>query len=386
MAGKRKNGEGTWGKKMIHGDEYSFYRNADGRYFYGRTEKEVKAKIKEWKSGQKFDPKREQEITFGEYVLLWLESIRKGIEATTYQSYLDAVNARLINYKAYDLANVRLKDLNDKMFQDYLNSLAERYSLNSIKKVWGLIKTCVQYAEAKKDIEPLYLKVTVTTPSEANVSVKKKEISIPSAEEVQVIYEEAMSTCANGARKYGNAAYVITLIMYTGMRVSEAIGLQWKDVDIERREIAVNQSLAMIREDNDGVSSYSYRVKAAKTKDSKRKIVLPDKALEAILYFRQYYTDEDDFVCVNDKNRNHYSRRQVERTMERIVRNSQCQEKNYTPHSLRHGYGSILLSMGTDIKIVSELLGHSDVSFTYNVYIGIFDRDKHDAVMKLNQI
>lgn len=54
--------------------------------------------------------------------------------------------------------------------------------------------------------------------------------------------------------------------------------------------------------------------------------------------------------------------------------------------SLRHGYGSILLSMGTDIKIVSELLGHSDVSFTYNVYIDIFDRDKQDAVMKLNQI
>ncbi|MBD5509016.1 MAG: hypothetical protein HDR05_13495 [Lachnospiraceae bacterium] len=47
MAGKRKNGEGTWGKKKIHGDEYFFYRNADGRYFYGRTEKEVKAKIKE---------------------------------------------------------------------------------------------------------------------------------------------------------------------------------------------------------------------------------------------------------------------------------------------------------------------------------------------------
>ncbi|MBD5509015.1 MAG: site-specific integrase [Lachnospiraceae bacterium] len=272
------------------------------------------------------------------------------------------------------------------MFQDYLDSLAKRYSLNSIKKVWGLIKTCVRYAEAKKDIEPLYLEVTVKTPSEANVAVKKKEIKIPSADEVQLIYEEAMSACANGAKKYGNAAYVITLIMYTGMRVSEAIGLQWKDVDLERREIAINQSLAMIREEKEEGASYSYKVKAAKTKDSRRKIVLPDKALEALLYFRQYYTNEEDFVCVNAKNRNHYTRRQIERSMDRIVNNSRCRTKDYTPHSLRHGYGSILLSMGTDIKIVSELLGHSDVSFTYNVYIGIFDRDKHDAVMKLNQI
>lgn len=108
--------------------------------------------------------------------------------------------------------------------------------------------------------------------------------------------------------------------------------------------------------------------------------------MEAVLYFRKYYSSDDDFVCINDKNRNHYTRRQIERTLERIVLNSRCRDKAYSPHSLRHGYGSILLSMGTDIKIVSELLGHSDVSFTYNVYIDVFDQDKHDAVMKLNQI
>ena len=51
---------------------------------------------------------------------------------------------------------------------------------------------------------------------------------------------------------------------------------------------------------------------------------------------------------------------------------------------LRHGYGSILISKGADIKLVSELLGHSDVTFTYNVYIGIFQEDKRKAVNLLN--
>lgn len=386
MAKKRRNGEGTWGNKIISGIPYVFYRDAEGKYFYGKTEKAVKAKIKQTNSMSKIGVSDKREQTFGEYMLLWLQSIKTGIEPTTYQSYLDAVNARVINYKAYDLANVRLAELSSKMLQDYLNSLAERYSLNSIKKVWGLIKTCIRYAEAKKDIEPMYLQVTVTTPSEANVSVKKKKIQVPSVEEVRLIYEEAVKSCANGSKKYGNAAYAIILIMYTGMRVSETIGLQWKDVDMDRRQITVNRSLAMIRDDKDGESSYCYKFKATKTKDSRRKISLPDKAIEALCYFKQYYTDEDGFVCVNGKNQNHYTRRQIERTLNRIVENSQCQIKNYSPHSLRHGYGSILLSMGTDIKIVSELLGHSDVSFTYNVYIDIFDRDKYDAVMKLNQI
>lgn len=244
MAGRRKNGEGSWGTKKIHGDEYVYYRDIDGKYYYGKTSKIVKEKIKQEKSKAKISIPDLDKQTFGEYMLVWLHSIKKGIEATTYQSYFDAVNSRLFNYRAYDLANIRLKDLNDKMFQSYLNSLAEHYSPNSIKKVWGLIKTCVRYAEARGDIRPLYLNVTVTTPSEANV----------------------------------------ILIMYTGMRVSEAIGLQWKDVDMERREVAINQSLAMVKDIEKGDTSYSYKIKSAKTKDSRRRILLPDKAFEAILH------------------------------------------------------------------------------------------------------
>ncbi len=68
-----------------------------------------------------------------------------------------------------------------------------------------------------------------------------------------------------------------------------------------------------------------------------------------------------------------------------MLKNSSCNRKDYPPHSLRHGYGSILISKGADIKLVSELLGHSDVTFTYNVYIGIFQEDKRKAVNLLEQ-
>ena len=44
MARKRKNGEGTWGEKTVNGKVYHFYRDADGRYFYGKTDEEIKEK------------------------------------------------------------------------------------------------------------------------------------------------------------------------------------------------------------------------------------------------------------------------------------------------------------------------------------------------------
>lgn len=386
MAGKRKNGEGCWGNKIINGITYNFYRDEYGHYYYGKTVKDVKEKLKNAPAKPKRKGKS-QSTTLGKYILEWLNGIKSGIELTTYNSYIDAINTRLINFKDYDIANVELSALTDKMLQEYLNALAKKYSLNSIRKTWGLIVKCLHYAEVKKDIQPLYLDVTVKTPSESNVAIKRKDIKAPSVEDINYIIEEANSLCKNGAKKYGNAAYVIILIIYTGMRVSEAIGLQWKNVDIEKKEINIDHSLAMVREESaDGQNHYRYVEKAAKTKDSIRKIPLPNKALEVIHYFEQYHTSDNDYICVNDKNRNHYTKRQIERTLERIVQNSQCKNKAFTPHSLRHGYGSILLSKGIDIKIVSELLGHSDISFTYNVYIDVFEKDKQAAVSLLNTI
>ena len=102
-------------------------------------------------------------------------------------------------------------------------------------------------------------------------------------------------------------------------------------------------------------------------------------------YFQRLNPDHKptDYICLTDAGKP-YEKRQVERCLTRMLKNSGCSRKDYTPHSLRHGYGSILISKGADIKLVSELLGHSDVTFTYNVYIGIFQEDKRKAVNLLD--
>ena len=44
MAGRRKNGEGSWGTKKIHGDDYVYYRDIDGKYYYGKNSRIVRRK------------------------------------------------------------------------------------------------------------------------------------------------------------------------------------------------------------------------------------------------------------------------------------------------------------------------------------------------------
>ena len=317
-----------------------------------------------------------------------MDSIQTSIEEPTFISYEDALYSRLINFKKYDLANVELSDLKPEMFQEYLNSLSKFYALASIQKTWGLIKRCVAIGEIKNDINPMHLQLTVKTPSESKVAHKKKIIAVPSIEDIELLTNEINRKDSNGNNWYGNAAKVTLLIMYTGMRVSEACALKWENVDLDKRELYVKESFTKSRNKINSENKYTYenKIKSAKTINSIRTIPLPDTAMEVLKFFRKYYKSEEGFVCINDKNGNHYTSRQIERTMERIVKNSECSTKTYTPHSLRHGYGSILLSKGIDIKIVSELLGHKDVSFTYNVYISIFEEDKHNAVKILNKL
>ncbi len=93
-----------------------------------------------------------QTTTFGSYVLDWINIKHNVVEDSTYYMYLDVINSLLINFKNYDLANKQLHNLSPKVFQLYLNALAEKYSRASITKIWQLISQCVQYGESQNEI------------------------------------------------------------------------------------------------------------------------------------------------------------------------------------------------------------------------------------------
>lgn len=101
---------------------------------------------------------------------------KNTIEQSTYYVYLDLINSLLINYKEYDLCNKQLHNLSPKVFQEYLNSLAEKYSRASILKIWQLIKQCVTYGETQNELNTnLLVMVDKTTKTETS----KRIIPLP---------------------------------------------------------------------------------------------------------------------------------------------------------------------------------------------------------------
>lgn len=374
---KRKNGEGSWGKKMINGYQYHYYRSPDGKYTYGKTIKEINEKLKQ-KEQNKYV--LSEKTTFGEYISEWLVKTKLNtLEPTTYDCYETMISSQILSYKTYNLADKQLHQLSSDVFQKYLNSLAEHFSRSTIKKIWTIIKQCINYAEIKGEIQPNTTKL-VKIPSESAVSVKKKDIPFLSKEDAELFYEAAQVTKPNGVSLYGINASIAIFIMYSGLRVSEALALKWKNVDLEDKKIKVVESLASKIDRKDNTSKvYIKYDKTPKSTDGIRVVPLPTRAMVILNELNKKPHSASDYVFTN-KNGNTVDRRIVNKTIKSIANRSKCSVKNFSVHSLRHTYGSILLAEGVDIKKVSELLGHSDITITYNIYIGILEKDKKKEI------
>ena len=120
--------------------------------------------------------------------------------------------------------------------------------------------------------------------------------------------------------------------------------------------------------------------RSTKTKSGCRYVPLNDKAIEALCYFRDLEYNNPYVMANSDEGVITY--RNLFRVLDNVLKDAKINHGSL--HSLRHTFATRLLRMGEDIKNVSELLGHSDVSITYNIYIHVTREQKKKAVDKLN--
>jgi integrase/recombinase XerD len=148
----------------------------------------------------------------------------------------------------------------------------------------------------------------------------------------------------------------ISLLYYAGLRISELCNLRTTDISFIPPFLRVEMGKG--RKD--------------------RLVPLPDKVIPIL---KKYIDLENPKLFVFENGKKHVHPSTVFRWLKEGVKRANI-KKDVHPHTLRHSYATHLIRKGVNIKVVQELLGHTNLSTT-SIYLHVADQEKFDAVKKL---
>lgn len=384
----RKNGEGSYSTITIKGVKYQRYRYPNGKQIYAKTASELRAKKKQYEEDLKEGIiAKSSDLTLYEVMVAWLHSRKNSLEPTSYDNYEYIIRKHFSSSK---IGSYQANSITPELISSFFSSLTEKYSQGSVVVIRFVFNSAIKYALATNLISSFDLKA-IEMPNKREYKKQKKKIRIATPEDMEKIYNEALAKNEYGHYIHPMACRVLVLIMYSGLRVGEALALRWEDVEKDYSALYVNKTGERIRKRDEkgniplhGAISVMVS-KRPKTDHSYRTVPLPKRVKDLLRELDESttHTKQDlvfsykgHMVCYNS----------MANALKKMMEITDCEYKDYTIHGLRHTYGSMLIRKGVDIKIVSELLGHSNVAFTYNVYIGVLKEDKVKAVEVLDQI
>lgn len=165
-----------------------------------------------------------------------------------------------------------------------------------------------------------------------------------------------------------NFAVIVLLLMYTGLRRGEALGLEWHDVDFEKRCLHIRRSLLY-------VPDRGVFVDDTKTESSKRVIKVPTVAIDLLREYKQWQDElkaelgdmwvESDRVFTNWKGEPQRPDI-VSAWFHKFVQRKGLPDVSI--HGLRHTNATLMIAGGVPIKTVSSRLGHANITTTGNIY------------------
>ena len=218
-----------------------------------------------------------------------------------------------------------------------------------------------------------------------------------------VAEQRAFTNYIANSEEYRGWFPLFTVMLGTGCRIGEGLGLRWQDVDFKNRTISINHNL-VYRVQEDGTCTN--HVNSPKTKAGIRIIPMIDEVFDAFLEEYQYQkvigfcTDEIDgysgFVfCTGDGKV--YLPNAINRTIRSICADynkeeeSKAKEENRDPvllpkfscHILRHTFCTRFCENETNLKVIQEIMGHADISTTMDVYAEATQEKKKESMTSL---
>lgn len=309
--------------------------NSEGKRisFYGKTEREINRKIFEYQE------KERKGRLFPEAADDWWKTNYDNFAAQTVSVYKPALE-RAKDY----FRGVHISDITSSSVRNYLTSLVK---IGLSRKTIGNHKTVLNQILR----ESVLIGEIPFNPC--------RDVPIPNCKKS----ERRNAASPEDEKKVKESADIWLLpfmALYTGARKGELLALQWRDIDLDNRVIFITKSVYHY-----GVAPY---IKEPKTKGSRR--VIPIIApLHAELVKRRGKPTQ--YLFSVDGGKNPLSKTKYDALMEEYHEKTGT---TCTAHQLRHSFATIAYEGGMNVKTIQELLGHSQISTTFDIYTDFRDR------------
>lgn len=425
----RKKGK-KWYYRFYVEDEYG---NRSQPEFPGTESKsETEAMLR--KAMEDYEAKqfiaKAKNITVGDMLDMWIEEeLKPGpLGNTTVSAYISTVG----RIKKHPIGSCKLKSLKPEALQAYMDLLcfggtkpdgteAKPLKHGSILQYSAVLRGSFRFAVFPKHLitfNPMDYVVWRYKPDDCDLFVDEEKEEEDDIEEVPTITYEQFETLNEVLGKKNNPALLpIQIAYYAGLRIGEACGLTWQDINLDEQCLTVRRSM--------GYNSVRKKTELGTVKRRRKRVVDFGDTLAEILrkakkeqmknslkygplYLQNYYR------IVKVKNRTYYEVYKVPRTdpvpddytpvsfvclrpegayeapsavssMCRSVR-PKIEDDKFHFHELRHTYTSNLLDLGAPAKDVQELLGHKNVSTTMNVYAHSTRKAKKSSAKLLDRV
>lgn len=382
---RRANGEGSiyfvekeqkWRAEIAWIDNKG---NQQRKSWKSKKQSEVKAKLAEFKKQLLLNGTEvaTEGRTFREFADEWVNVILKPkVKPLSYQRKVSTLENQVYPH----IGNISINKLTHSKIQKMINDLNESgLSYSTIKKAYEAVSGCMRYyrIETSTSFNPCE---DITLP-EANRK-EDSDIEFFTKEERIKIVEEATRTYQDGKHVY-RLGWMFVLMLYSGMRVGEVCALTWDDIDFSARTINVRKNAVEVREkDKDGEShSILITQNSTKTRSGIRIIPMTEKAYLALSEL-QKSTGDCEYIISSSKGKRIRPSR-IDRSFHLIL--DAIGFKRVGVHTLRHTFATMLFHNGCEVKVVSELLGHSNTKITENIYIHVIQEQKVKAIQSIDK-
>lgn len=367
----RQRKDGRWEARYTVGRDPGTGKQVQ-RSVYGATQQEVRKKLAQLTAAIDNGTYKEPcKMTVGQWLDIWAADYLGGVKPFTVASYTGQIK----NHIKPALGSVKLEALSAHTIQGFYNGLtAERngkpgLSPKSVKNIHGVLHKALQQA-----VKIGYLRFNPADACELP-RVERKELKP---------LDENQSKAFLKAIQGHRFEMLYTVVLFTGVREGEALGLMWDCVDFQKGTILINKQMQREKKKNG-------QYLLAPTKNGKGRTITPapwvmkllrtQKRRQAEQRLKAGTMWEDSGLVFTTELGRHLAIHTVYKDFKQIAASIGCPDARF--HDLRHSYAVAAIRSGDDIKTVQSNLGHATAAFTLDVYGHVTDQMKQESAARM---